>query len=156
MTALSSISQSRPARCPGKNLRWITWPRKASVKVYNRARVEQGGSPRLLLVAMASDIDQQDQSAETDLILGDERLFHEINLLRIEGFAFCFDPKAISRRQSKQDFIELIKMPEGLVYRPVSVEPHPTYGMPAIVAYKVLQAALKKLSDDATGCGFSG
>jgi hypothetical protein len=39
-------------------------------------------------------------------------------------------------------------MPDGPVTRPITIEPHPTYGVPAIVAYKVLQAALKKLSDE--------
>src|SRR3954447_15074766 len=97
---------------------------------------------------MATEIEVQDQCNDTELISGDERLFHEINLLRIEGFAFCFDPKTTGRRQGKQDFLEMVRMPEGVVSRPITIEPHPTYGMPSVVAYKVLQAALKKLSDE--------
>jgi hypothetical protein len=97
---------------------------------------------------MARDTKLQDQSDSTDVILGDERLFHEINLLRIEGFAFCFDPKAAGRRKTKQDFVELIKMAEGSVTRPVTIEPHPSYGTPTVLAYRILQASLKKLSDE--------
>jgi hypothetical protein len=78
----------------------------------------------------------------------EERLFHEINLLRIEGYCFSFDPKGAAKRTGKQEFVELVKMPEGAVSRPITVEPHPSYGYPSTLAYKILQAVLKKLSDE--------
>ena len=31
--------------------------------------------------------------------------------------------------------------------RPITIEPHPTHGYPSVLAYKVLQAIVKKLSD---------
>lgn len=78
----------------------------------------------------------------------EERLFHEINLLRIEGYCFSFDPKSAAKRTGKQEFLELVKMPEGAISRPITVEPHPSYGYPSTLAYKILQAVLKKLSDE--------
>jgi hypothetical protein len=78
----------------------------------------------------------------------EERLFHEVNLLRIEGYCFSFDPKSAAKRTGKQEFIELVKMPEGSVSRPITIEPHPSYGFPSTLAYKILQAVLKKLSDE--------
>ena len=77
----------------------------------------------------------------------EERLFHEINLLRLEGYYFCLDPKAASRRKAREEFFERIKNREEIEKRPITIEPHPTYGYPSVLAYKVLQAILKKLSD---------
>ena len=93
-------------------------------------------------------IPPSDESGELLDLSPEERLFHEINLLRIEGYCFSFDPKSAAKRAGKQEFIELVKMPEGAVSRPITIEPHPTYGYPATIAYKILQAALKKLSDE--------
>jgi hypothetical protein len=78
----------------------------------------------------------------------EERLFHEINLLRIEGYCFSFDPKSAAKRTGKHDFIELVKTTEGLISRPISVKPDADYGYPSTLAYKILQAVLKKLSDE--------
>jgi hypothetical protein len=78
----------------------------------------------------------------------EERLFHEINLLRIEGYCFNFDPKSAAKRAGKHEFVELVKMPGGAVSKPITIEPHPSYGYPSTLAYKILQAVLKKLSDE--------
>ena len=78
----------------------------------------------------------------------DERLFHEINLLRIEGYCFSFDPKGAAKRTGKQDFVELVKTQEGVKSHPISVKPDPDYGFPSTLAYKILQTVLKKLSDE--------
>src|ERR1700757_764410 len=75
----------------------------------------------------------------------EERFFHKINLLRIEGYCFSFDPKNSSKRTGKQEFLELVKMPEGAVSRPISVEPHPPHGYPSTLPYKILSACLKKV-----------
>ena len=86
-----------------------------------------------------------DEPAELLDFSPEERLFHEINLLRIEGYCFSFDPKSAAKRSGKQEFVELVKMPEGAISRPITVEPHPTYGHPSTLAYKLLQAVLKKI-----------
>jgi hypothetical protein len=78
----------------------------------------------------------------------DARLFNEINLLRLEGFYFCLDPKeAVRRTNAKYEFFEIIKRPKTEIEkRPVVIVPHPHYGYPSILAYKVLQAIMRKLS----------
>ncbi len=80
--------------------------------------------------------------------LQDARLFNEINLLRLEGFYFCLDPKEAARRtHAKYEFFEIIKRPKSEIEkRPVVIVPNPHYGYPSILAYKVLQAIMRKLS----------
>ena len=68
------------------------------------------------------------------------RLFYEINLLRLEGHIFCFNPKAASRRTGGYTLSDQLK-------RPITVVTHREYGYPSVLAYKVLQAIMKKLSD---------
>jgi hypothetical protein len=77
----------------------------------------------------------------------EDRLFHEINLLRLEGYYFCLDPKAASRRKTAEEFFERLKNRSEIAQRPITISPHPSYGYPSVLAYKVLQAILKKLSD---------
>jgi hypothetical protein len=77
----------------------------------------------------------------------DERLFNELNLLRVEGYFFCLDPKASARYTKKREFIERIRTVNEIVERPIAIEPNPNYGYPSVLAYKVLQACMKKLSD---------
>lgn len=83
----------------------------------------------------------------TDPVTQEERFFNEINLLRIEGYYFCFDPKKAGKIDAQQEFLERIKTPEAIMERPITIEPHPSFGYPSILAYKVFQAILKKLSD---------
>src|SRR5919198_5758101 len=80
--------------------------------------------------------------------LHDARLFNEINLLRLEGFYFCLDPKeAVRRTNEKYEFFEIIKRRKTEIEkRPVVIVPNPLYGYPSILAYKVLQAIMRKLS----------
>src|SRR5205823_6808095 len=80
--------------------------------------------------------------------LHDARLFNEINLLRLEGYFFCLDPKEAARRTNKKyEFFEIIKRPKSEIEkRPVVIVPNPNYGYPSILAYKVLQAIMQKLS----------
>jgi hypothetical protein len=77
----------------------------------------------------------------------DERLFNELNLLRVEGYFFCLDPKASAKYTKKREFIERIRTVNEVVERPIAIEPNPNYGYPSVLAYKVLQACMKKLSD---------
>ena len=74
----------------------------------------------------------------------DERLFHELNLLRLEGVVFAFDPKGASRKTAVQ------RVPDPARDRgaqEVVITPHPIHGYPSVLAYKIFQAILKKLSD---------
>jgi hypothetical protein len=77
-----------------------------------------------------------------------ERLFHEINLLHLEGHYFTFDPKG-SRAPTNplKEIEERFRNPEANNAKPITIEPHPTYGAPSVFAYKVFQAIIKKLSD---------
>ena len=76
------------------------------------------------------------------------RLFNEANLLRLEGRIFCFDPKEAGRRAgSTQTFEEKLKL-EEVVKQPIIITPDPEFGYPSPRAYKVLQAILKKLTEE--------
>ena len=72
-----------------------------------------------------------------------DRLMEEINILRLEGSLFCFDPREAKRRQGR---IAL----EDARRHPLTIEIHPSYGQPSVLAYKVLQAVFLKLTDE--GC----
>ena len=78
----------------------------------------------------------------------DERLFHEINLLRLEGYYFCLDPKEAAKRRGKRELHETLKRgARAMEKRPVVISINPDYGQPSTTAYKMLQAIIKKLSD---------
>jgi len=77
-----------------------------------------------------------------------ERLFHEINLLHLEGHYFMFDPKAAKALTDPLKELEKrLRAPEANNEKPTTIEPHPSYGAPSVFAYKVFQAIIKKLSD---------
>lgn len=80
--------------------------------------------------------------------LQDDRLFNEINLLRLEGYYFCLDPKdALRRTNEKYEFLEIIRRRKTEIEKkPVIIIPNPNHGYPSILAYKVLQAIMFKLS----------
>lgn len=90
------------------------------------------------VLAPQPDIDKLDSA---------ERLFHDRNIIRWEGYYFCFDPKAAAKRTGSHEFVQSIKTPSGKVEHSLVVEPNEKYGYPSILAYKVLQAILKKLTD---------
>jgi len=70
-----------------------------------------------------------------------ERLMEEINILRLEGRLFCFDPRQ-AKRQTQP-----LALPDGK--RPaVEVAPHPHFGRPSVLAYKVLQAIFLKMTEE--------
>src|SRR3954469_16637489 len=73
----------------------------------------------------------------------ERRLMEEINILRLEGSLFCFDPKEARRRGGVLTLADARK-------QPVSIEIHPNYGQPSVLAYKVLQAIFLKLTEE--GC----
>lgn len=77
-----------------------------------------------------------------------EKLYHEINLLRIEGHYFCFDRYRKNLKNTKKySTCEEIKTPEGVVEKQITIEPSKEYGRPSILAYKILQATIKKYSE---------
>src|SRR5947208_12234554 len=77
-----------------------------------------------------------------------ERLFHEINLLHLEGHYFAFDPKAANVFLDPMKSVEKrLQNPKINEEKPIEIIPHPSYGKPSVFAYKVYQAILKKLSD---------
>jgi hypothetical protein len=77
-----------------------------------------------------------------------ERLFHEINLLHLEGHYFAFDPKAANVFPDPMKSVEKrLLNPTINAEHPIEIIPHPGYGKPSVFAYKVYQAILKKLSD---------
>lgn len=80
-------------------------------------------------------------------ILDPEKFYHEINLLRIEGHYFCFNPKESTKKVNTLSLIEKIKTPEGLIEHPITIDPSNKYGRPSVLAYKILQAIIKKHSD---------
>ena len=73
----------------------------------------------------------------------ERRLMEEINILRLEGSLFCFDPKEAKRRRGMLTLA-------GARKQPVSIKVDADYGQPSVLAYKVLQAIFLKLADD--GC----
>jgi hypothetical protein len=84
-------------------------------------------------------------------IVVDEKLFQEVNLLRIKGYLFNFSPRRSGRRPDTLKIIErTIKLPTGDVLsdQPLVFETNPNYGWPEELSYKILQATLKKLSDE--------
>jgi hypothetical protein len=71
------------------------------------------------------------------------RFMQELDLLRLEGLLFCFDPKEAKHRQGKLTLKDARK-------RELTIEIHPNYGQPTKLAYKVEQAALHKITTQ--GC----
>ena len=79
-------------------------------------------------------------------ILDPKNLYHELNLLRIEGYYFCFDPKQ-SAKSEDISVTELLKTDERITETVISVRPNQRYGKPSIVAYNIHHAVLDKYSD---------
>jgi hypothetical protein len=75
-------------------------------------------------------------------IIEPDRFFNEANLLRLEGRLFCFDPKKAGRRENRAYTFE------ETVQQPVIIKPDPEFGYPSPLAYKVLQAISKKLTEE--------
>jgi hypothetical protein len=102
----------------------------------------------------ASGSDDQGQTGgiivfgDTISLLEPERLFNEANLLRLEGRLFCFDPKEAGRRAgTAQTFEETVKL-EETVKQPIIIKPDPEFGYPSPLAYKIMQAISKKLTEE--------
>jgi hypothetical protein len=88
--------------------------------------------------------DELDQHTPTENL---ERLLNELNLLKLEGCLFCFDPKEASRRRGTRT-VDQVERFQEIVKRPVSVKIDPDYGQPSVLAYKVLQAVFRKATDE--------
>jgi hypothetical protein len=76
-----------------------------------------------------------------------EALYQELNLLKVEGAAFAFDPKD-SGKGGTYEILEYVRNPEEKIKeRPIVIEPHQQYGRPSPLAYKLLNTLFKKLSE---------
>ena len=75
-----------------------------------------------------------------------ERIYHEINLMRVEGYYFCLDPKGAVERTGKGEFVETIRSFGEIIEKPVIIVPDPRYGWPGVLAYKLTQALIRKAS----------
>jgi hypothetical protein len=73
-----------------------------------------------------------------------ERLREEITVLRIEGTLFCFDPKEAKRRDGI--ITNMLRDADGNE-RPVSIDIHPRWGQPSVLAYKIVQAIFLKMTE---------
>ena len=56
----------------------------------------------------------------------DRRLVEEINILKLEGSLFCFDPKEAKRRSGKLTLAAARK-------QPVTIDVNPNYGQPSVL-----------------------
>src|SRR4051794_4798451 len=74
-----------------------------------------------------------------------QRLAEEITILRIEGTLFCFDPREARRRDGT--ITRVLKHADGQE-RPVTVDIHPRYGQPSVLAYKIVQAIFLKMTEE--------
>ncbi|HVI77275.1 MAG TPA: replication initiator protein A, partial [Candidatus Acidoferrum sp.] len=74
-----------------------------------------------------------------------QRLAEEITILRIEGTLFCFDPREARRRDGT--ITRTLKHADGQE-RPVSIDIHPRYGQPSVLAYKIVQAIFLKMTEE--------
>src|SRR3954469_14066969 len=75
-----------------------------------------------------------------------ERLTQEVDLLKLEGYVFCFDPREAKRRRGTLTLADARK-------QPVSIKVDDDFGQPSVLAYKVLQAIFLKL--DEQGCNLN-
>jgi len=70
-----------------------------------------------------------------------ETLLEELNILRMEGRLFCFDPKKAKQNVGVFAYEER----DG---RELKLTFSPEYGQPSVLAYRVLQAIFKKLTEE--------
>jgi hypothetical protein len=75
------------------------------------------------------------------------KLLNELNLLKLEGHLFCFDPKEAARREGTRTVNQVERFTD-IVNRPVVVSIDAQYGQPSVLAYKVLQAVFRKITEE--------
>jgi hypothetical protein len=68
----------------------------------------------------------EENRAGVDNVELDRRLVEEINILKLEGSLFCFDPKEARRRNGKLTLADVRK-------EPVTIEVNPNYGQPSVL-----------------------
>ena len=83
-----------------------------------------------------------EQKPDGEIIIDlDRRLMEEINILRLEGSLFCFDPREARRRTGRLTLSDARK-------EPIAIDLHPGYGQPSVLAYRVLQAIFLKITEE--------
>ena len=68
----------------------------------------------------------EDNRTSVDNFELDRRLVEEINILKLEGSLFCFDPKVAKRRNGRLTLADVRK-------EPVTIEVNPNYGQPSVL-----------------------
>ena len=82
-----------------------------------------------------------------------EKFFHELNLLRLEGYVFDFSryrkpsSKQEKLNRKKQTYTQIVRTANNEYKISITIDPDPRHGRPKVFAYKLFQAALKKCSD---------
>jgi len=91
---------------------------------------------------------KQSNSSTAKALTNPEALYQELNLLKVEGVTFSFDPKASGLAGKSYEVMEYVDDPENKIREcPIVIEPHPKYGRPSPLAYKLLNVIFKKLSE---------
>ncbi|MGH9876607.1 MAG: hypothetical protein ACRD5H_03140, partial [Nitrososphaerales archaeon] len=91
---------------------------------------------------------KQSKSSNEKALANPEALYQELNLLKVEGVTFSFDPKASGLAGKPYEVMEYVNDPENKIREcPIVIEPHPKYGRPSPLAYKLLNVIFKKLSE---------
>src|SRR3954471_22368941 len=88
----------------------------------------------------------EDNRVRADNLELDQRLVEEINILKLEGSLFCFDPRKAKKRSGRLTLADARKLP-------VTIDVNPNWGQPSVLAYKVVQASFLKLME--TGCSIT-
>ena len=65
----------------------------------------------------------------------------ELSFIKLEGRYFCFDRREITKRRSG-----IFEYRDG--NRGIVVEPHPRFGHPGPLAYKIVQSVFRKITDE--------
>ena len=65
----------------------------------------------------------------------------ELSFVKLEGRYFCFNPREIAKRRSG-----IFEYRDG--NRGIVVEPHPRFGHPGLLAYKIVQAIFRKITGE--------
>ena len=93
---------------------------------------------------MRKNTSSEEQKPETEIIAlpaagqGSDPLLEELNVVKLEGRYFCFDPHEATKRKGTAEY------KDG--DRGLKIELHPDYGQPSIMAYRVLQAMFRKIT----------
>ena len=93
---------------------------------------------------MENDVKKLDTLATAEIIAlapnaqPSDPLLEELNVVKLEGRYFCFDPKEAPRRKG------VLEYRDG--DRGLKIELHPAAGQPSVLSYRILQAVFRKVT----------